>query len=154
MPFIRGRYHVNPVMGEALEAARDAEEELRAALQQEQGESDDANSVAKDKGPIHRVEIEAEEVVRPHAGRAERGFAVRVHRHPAVTEDGFAGDDDYGDAPAQPSPAQQLVRVFVGRDAANSARIRGANRAETHIFSNHGDLLNFLRDELQKDCAR
>ena len=25
MPFIRGRYHINPVMGEALEAAREAE---------------------------------------------------------------------------------------------------------------------------------
>ncbi len=33
MPFIRGRYHINPVMGQALEAARQAEAAL-AALEQ------------------------------------------------------------------------------------------------------------------------
>ena len=33
MPFIRGRYHINPIMGEALEAARDAEAALLALKQ-------------------------------------------------------------------------------------------------------------------------
>jgi len=75
MPFIRGRYHVNPIMGAALEAA---------------------------------------ETLPNHTGRASRGFVARVHRASAAS-------------PAAASPP------------------------ETHVFSDHRDLVNFLRDELAKD---
>ena len=36
MPFINGRYHVNPIMGQALEAAREAEAALLALQQRRQ----------------------------------------------------------------------------------------------------------------------
>jgi hypothetical protein len=88
MPFIRGRYHINPIAGEALEAARAAEAAL-SELEEEQhgalgdsadsqgdggGEDDDEFGGASQgvAGPIHRVEIEAAELVPPHSGRATR----------------------------------------------------------------------------------
>ncbi|MGB6264461.1 MAG: hypothetical protein WBF56_01870, partial [Candidatus Acidiferrales bacterium] len=114
MPFIRGRYHINPIAGEALEAARQAEETLRVLEQraregrpgddstgygceghncqihQGTGAEDDANPQDEESGggtasnaangPIHRVEIEAAELVPAHTGRAQRGFVARVHR--------------------------------------------------------------------------
>ena len=98
MPFIRGRYHINPTMGEALEAAREAEAALLALEQQARaqrgsgadpdsdgdGESDDGGestaAAGPGAGPVHRVEIEAAAVVPSHSGRAARGFVARVHR--------------------------------------------------------------------------
>lgn len=80
MPFINGRYHINPIMGHALEAAREAEAAL-AALQQRasRDSSDSSNDASRDDtfdpddptssvaiagpGPIHHVEIEASEIV-------------------------------------------------------------------------------------------
>lgn len=164
MPFIRGRYHINAIAGEALEAAREEEAALRALEQaareheaaQESGGGDGANngggngkganSVTDDdefgagddannssaqngaaRGPIRRVEIEAAELVPAHSGRAGRGIVARVHR---------------------------------GSDAANSgtntagAIRRAAAGPETHVFSSHGDMLNFLRDEFAKDARR
>jgi hypothetical protein len=48
MPFIRGRYYVNPIAGGALEAAREAEE---AAASSQNGDGadqqDDANAAAQ-----------------------------------------------------------------------------------------------------------
>ena len=78
MPFIRGRYHINAIAGEALEAARETEAAL-LALEREAGQADgqeddgsddgDEESVSgADKGPIHRVEIEATELVPAHSG--------------------------------------------------------------------------------------
>lgn len=66
MPFIRGRYHINAIAGEALEAAREAEAALLALehdAEQAGGdadaEDDDLGSeAAAEKGPIHRVQIE------------------------------------------------------------------------------------------------
>ena len=91
MPFIRGRYHINAVAGEALEAAREAEAALLAlqhdAQSAEQNGSDasdkegagnGAGGAAHARGPIHRVEIEAAEMVPAHSGRGERGFVARV----------------------------------------------------------------------------
>lgn len=67
MPFINGRYHINPAMGQALEEARAAADALLA--------SDDASHSARhddfaadptdsadNKGPIHHIEIEAAEL--------------------------------------------------------------------------------------------
>ena len=46
MPFINGRYHVNPAMGQALEAAREAEAALLALQQQARRNSGDASTSA------------------------------------------------------------------------------------------------------------
>src|SRR5579864_812826 len=110
MPFIRGRYHINPIMGEALEAARDAEAALLALKQNSRRNGDSANrndsndqsgdysgddssdnanaraTVAK--GPVHRVEIEAAEMVPSHSGRGQRGYALRLHRLPRNSDAG------------------------------------------------------------------
>jgi hypothetical protein len=138
MPFIRGRYHMNPIAGRAIEAAREAEAARLASSGQESqdegpgyGNSDaspnDAGTGA-DPGPIHRVEIEAAEMVPTHSGRAERGFVARVHRQ------------------------------ALGYDA--SAARRGefspnahASRPDTHVFSDHRDLVDFLHREFAKDCT-
>jgi len=87
MPFINGRYHMNPTMGEALEAAREAEAALAAQQQtardSRDGSTDDTGGEAgqgADAAPVHRVEIDAAEVVPRATGRATRGFVARVHR--------------------------------------------------------------------------
>ncbi|MGH9758928.1 MAG: hypothetical protein ACRD4M_14420 [Candidatus Acidiferrales bacterium] len=168
MPFIRGRYHINAIAGEALEAAREAEAALRALEQAAQdhesargegnadddgagarsGQSNGAGSDAADdefgaqdaadnaaaqnggaRGPIRRVEIEAAELVPAHSGRAERGIVARVHR-------------DNGAA--------------AGKYAANAGGVgrRTGAGPETHVFSSHGDMLNFLRDEFARDARK
>jgi hypothetical protein len=136
MPFIRGRYHINPTMGEALEAAREAEAALLALEQQARGQRANSGDPDSDEGaesgqgeestpgtgPVHRVEIEAAEVVPSHSGRATRGFVARVHR--ASMPDG-----------------------------GNPGAARGGltSPPETHVFSDHHDLVNFLGDELAKE---
>ena len=126
MPFIRGRYHINPVMGEALEAAREAEEALLAleqgARSKRAGGCDDDDDMdgsqgPRDPRPVHRIEIETAEVVPSHAGRGTRGFVTQVHR--AVPGGGIGAGG----------------RVLT-------------SPPETHVFSSHEDLVNFLGDEL------
>jgi hypothetical protein len=128
MPFIRGRYHMNPVLGEALEAAREAEAALLELEQQAQQNGDESDGDAAVAGgsqqqqggkgsahqPIHRVEIEAAEMVPAHSGRAERGFVARVHRQPA---NGAADEqDDFAASPAtcslRTTPARRAPRVW------------------------------------------
>jgi hypothetical protein len=133
MPFIKGRYHVNPAMGQALEAAREAEAALLALQQQARKNSggaststpgddsadpeDPSSATEAESGadPIRHVEIEATELIPSHSGRATRGFVAHVHRAPT------------SEAAAPP---------------------------ETHVFSDHGDLANFLRDALAKDSSQ
>jgi hypothetical protein len=143
MPFINGRYHVNPAMGQALEAAREAEAALLALQRQARKNSADASTTAPaddsadpedpssadadddavtGAGPIHHVEIEATELVPSNSGRSTRGFVARVHRTPAESSD-------------SPTMTQSAA-------------------PETHIFSDHGDLVNFLRDALAKHSAQ
>jgi hypothetical protein len=134
MPFIRGRYHMNPIVGQAIEAAREAEAARLArngqGSQNDPDSSEDGYGQADDgqaeRGPIHRVEIEAAEMVPAHTGRAQRGYVARVHR-----EDTRGGAAQTGGAP--PTAA--------------------ATRSETHVFSGHRDLVTFLRDEFAKECA-
>ena len=143
MPFIRGRYHLNPVMGQALEAAREAETALQAlehARKQGQESDDGENSRAENSvpgraapGPIHRVEIEAAELVPSHSGRATKGFVARVHRH------------------ANPNSAQGDSSSFGA--SAQSKRYAPKPAPETHIFADHHDLANFLSDEFSKDSG-
>ena len=99
MPFISGRYHVNPIMGHALEAAREAEAAMLALQQQARKNFGDASANAPEDdsadpedpssadaadaqagGPIHHIEIEATELVPSNSGRSTRGFVARVHR--------------------------------------------------------------------------
>ncbi len=137
MPFIRGRYHINPVVGGALEAAREAEAARLAESEGKDGGRDDANADGGSDShmadlkqpPIHRVEIEAAEMVPAHSGIAEKGFVARVHRQ-APGHFQIAGP-----------------RGSYGEGAPSS-------RAETHVFSNHQDLVDFLQHELGKDCSR
>ena len=128
MPFINGRYHVNPTMGAALEAAREAEAALLTLQDQAHRDSDSASDstdtyapdTSNAKSPIHRVEIEASELLPLGSGRATSGFIARIHRsQPQSSANGSSS----------PSPA---------------------TKPETHVFSNHADLLDFLHDELSK----
>ena len=131
MPFIRGRYHINPIAGAALEAARQAEE--LAALEGkvkggvDGGEEDEFGSGAHvpEDSPIHRIEIESAEMVPSHTGSATRGFVAHVHRGPVSD-------------PAAPA------REFPSRAAVHST---------THVFADHRDLLDFLRDALDRDSS-
>ncbi len=170
MPFIRGRYYMNPIAGEAIEAARAAEAAL-AELEQSahddiansassqssagadanNGDDDfdddascatsNARAARANAGPIHRVEIEAAEVVPSHSGRAQRGYVAHVHREvsagrlPARASSAFSAA-----SPASP-------RIQPG-DYPSAAY---APRPETHVFSDHRDLVSFLRDEFGKD---
>jgi hypothetical protein len=145
MPFIRGRYHINPVMGEALEAAREAEAALQALehiARQQAGDGDDDSdgSAQASRGPVHRVEIEAAEMVPAHSGRGQRGYAMRIHRLPPAYSQ---TDSDTGSesAASEYGPQASGANSFPARDTASG-------QSDTHIFSNHNDLLDFLRDEL------
>jgi hypothetical protein len=136
MPFIRGRYHMNPIVGQAIEAAREAEAARQAA--NEQGNQDGGedsgddygpgNTAQPEHGPIHRVEIEAAQLVPSHTGRAQHGYVARVHREVS----GGAG-----------GPMRH----------AGDGSGAGGLRAETHVFAGHRDLISFLRDEFAKECA-
>ena len=127
MPFIRGRYHLNPIAGQALEAAREAEAAFQALEHaaksgQESDDPEDSAGNGARRGaiaPIHHVEIEAAELVPSHSGRAQRGFVARVHR-----------------------------RSPVGAKPASSST------PETHVFAHHNDLTDFLNDEFAKDLAK
>lgn len=164
MPFINGRYHINPIAGEALEAAREAEAALLALGNATRENSDNGNSSRREingdfaddnaanqsaspQGPIHRVEIEAAELVPSHTGRAGRGFVARVHRSVIAAPNGAGGNA----APALfSSRGPALSRI--GAAPANSAGSSTiAVRPETHVFTNHADLLNFLQDELSRE---
>jgi len=163
MPFINGRYYVNPIAGEALEAAREAEAALLALEDAARGNSGKGSAVQRSdddgfpadgsgesaagaQGPVHRIEIEAGELVPSHTGRAGRGFVARVHRSVVVAPNGAGGNaasalfSSRGSAPSRVGAAPA--------NAAGSSTI--AVRPETHVFSNHADLLNFLQDELSR----
>jgi len=126
MPFINGRYHLNPTMGQALEAARDAEAAMlalqqRAARNSEDDASESSAPSSAEDAPIHRIEIDATEVVPSATGRATRGYVARIHRTSATP----AWSSCSTDAPQSPSPAP-----------------------DTQVFTDHRDLLSFLQNAL------
>ena len=172
MPFIRGRYHINPIAGEALEAAREAEAALVALEQAAQagndgdGERDGdgaeqaKSSRATAKGPVHHIEIEAAGMVPAHSGRATHGFVARVHRtvvaHATPNFDDPA--DGFADSPTSTWSSRGGTSV-PGLDFSRGGTGRGpkgseTTPAETHVFSDHRDLVAFLRDLLTNDCGR
>jgi len=139
MPFINGRYHMNPTMGEALEAAREAEATLLAQQQAARDSRENVNAA-----PIHRIEIDAEvgppgrrlgepgESIVPHAtGRATRSFVARVHRTVATRP-----------------PASFTTGAGHADDSCYAEPASSAAAPETHVFADHRDLLDFLRDTL------
>jgi hypothetical protein len=160
MPFINGRYHINPITGQALEAACEAEAAL-AALQQRalRDSSDSSNGASRDDscdpddptssdtlagpGPIHHVEIEASEIVPSSSGRAVRGFVARVHRLPAEER---SANDVAGSASTVVIPRSEATR--------NLSPGSSAPPPETHVFADHRDLVDFLRDALAKDSSQ
>ena len=166
MPFIRGRYHINAIAGEALEAACEAEAALQALEHEaaqagrpdDEGDDGEGESASgSDKGPIHRVEIEAAELVPSHTGRAQRGFVARVHRE-AVQPDqgghGFVQSAASGNSIGS-SEAQRARFASLRSPRAGQVPTAGnASRPETHVFADHHDLVSFLRDEFAKSCGR
>jgi len=130
MPFIRGRYHINPIAGEALEAAREAEEALAAHDQEERaGQEREGEGQPTAGGPVHRVEIEAAELVPTHSGRSQRGFVARVHRSDSLAQEGDSGN----------LPAAKYTQAPPK-----------TGKPETHVFTKNEDLLNFLRSQLAR----
>jgi hypothetical protein len=146
MPFIRGRYHLNPVLGEALEAAREAESALEALEQDAEGSaSESGDEVHGRKAPIHRVEIEAAELVPALSGRAGRGYVARIHRGVSSQTGSETGRETGREN--EPGEAQH--------GAQGSSRMIGKGQGpETQVFSDHRDLANFLRDELARDAEQ
>jgi hypothetical protein len=142
MPFIRGRYHINPMLGEALEAAREAENALVALEQEEEHGKESGKDASRGEAPIHRVEIEAAELVPSHSGRGGRGYVARVHRQAASPQD---GEDDFAGAGGKTAKS--------GLQGASPCAA-GGSQPETHVFANHGDLVNFLHDALGDDAAQ
>jgi len=147
MPFIKGRYHINPIVGAALEAAREAEE--AAAFKQQSAhdaDSEKAGSPDDQKSrPIHRVEIEAAEVGPAHSGSAQRGFVARIHRGAAAEPQASSGSDaDFFDTPE--SAGHPIAKAL--------SSTKGVQPPETQVFSNHEDLVDFLRSEFERDCQR
>jgi hypothetical protein len=151
MPFIRGRYHMNPIAGQALEAAREAEAALQAlehaakrGREDNEDGNDDGNGDSDSAGngsgaargvpgPIHRIEIESAELVPSHSGRAQKGFVARVHRH--VQSGAKSGG------------------VIAGRSPSAAGAYPPQTTAETHVFTDHHDLTNFLSGEFGKDSG-
>ncbi len=148
MPMIRGRYYMNPAMGEALEEARARAEEGNAPRGSEDEVADDGHAPRglhphqRDEherdahgkfvapGPVHRVEIES----------AEGGFIARLHRHPPHGRYDGAHHPD-GEAHRDGNEAHDAHAMEMP-----SAR----PSPEVHVFTHHHDLVNFLRDELEK----
>ena len=185
MPYIRGRYYMNPVVGDALEAAREAEAALQAlehaakVARGDTGEDGDASAGSSSAsgssassansnadayaksapGPIHRVEIEASELVPAHSGRAQRGFVARIHRHAngnaanAPAQDSLPGRSNSPSSSIANGNANASASPFARNSSKPDAMRQGAMRPapETHVFSNHNDLTNFLHDQFAED---
>ncbi len=168
MPFINGRYHVNPAMGHALEAAREAEAAMLALQQQARKNYGDASSNAPEDhsadpedpssedatdaqagGPIHHIEIEATELVPSTSGRATRGFVARVHRAAPSASAAIPGS---GATRNPASSAAREIPLFARDDSSQMGQ--SAPPPETHVFSHHSDLVNFLREALAKDSPQ
>lgn len=156
MPFIQGRYHINPIAGAALEAARDADQDLSTAEQSAGGgRSANAKPGANGRGgengaqgPIHRVEIEVAEVVPSHSGRGQRGFVARVHRA-SVAAGASTGS----------SAGHHFIDSLTSGDGQSVGGAAQGSRAptqapETHVFADPQGLTNFLGGEFAKDSGQ
>ena len=154
MPMIRGRYYMNPVMGEALEEARARAEEGNAPRGSEEevagegsrpadGRERDAHGKFVAPQPIHHVEIEC----------AEGGYVARVHRHPAPSSMHADADGPEG-YPHERSGLRHHDEAHDARDAHYPIQSPVPHpRPEVHVFANHNDLAEFMREELGKHAG-
>jgi hypothetical protein len=144
MPMIHGRYYINPAMGAALERARSLNEENfpegdgegpRATRRDTEYDSDRAprgrlargHSDEHDSGgSIHRIEIECAQLGHDGSG-SHRGYVAHLHRAPHLGADHVSA-----------RPGQLPTGVFPPRPTA-------------HVFTDHNDLADFLREELGND---
>jgi hypothetical protein len=140
-PLVRGCYYMNSLAREAIEGARAAEDRLRGAgwsndEDEKNGDSSSETDVDS-RGPVHRVEIEATEVVPSATGQATRGYVARVPRG-ASSSDVGSGSARLGTAspPRNARPTSLKATADAG--------------PETHVFSDHRDLVSLLGDELGK----
>ena len=138
MPMIRGRYHMNPAMGQALEEARARAEEGNAPRGSEEeiadGSEESRRRDARERdgrgrfvapGPVHHVEIEC----------AEGGYIARLHRHsPSADGDG----------------REAIASHHAPGEAGDHGAAGMLSRPEVHVFGHHHDLVDFLREELGK----
>jgi len=161
MPFIRGRYHINAIAGEALEAAHEAEAAPPAlehdATQADSDDGGDESASGSGKGPIHRVEIEAAEVAPARSGRAQRGFVAHVHREAILPDQsgrGFVQSAASGDSIGSGDVPGARFASLRSPQAGQVPTAGNASRPETHVFADHRDLVNFLRDQFAKFCGR
>ena len=92
MPFIRGRYYVNALAGGAIEAAREAEEGLKATPDADsRDDCDSGKRHEADLKPLRRIEIEVAELVPAATGHSTRGYVTRVQRQSeAESDESFA----------------------------------------------------------------
>jgi hypothetical protein len=87
MPFVRGRYYVNPIVGGAIEAAREADEASQSENDQAENPGSDSNQIDPDSKPIRRIEIEIAETVPAHSGQATKGYVAQIHRVDTIDTD-------------------------------------------------------------------
>ena len=88
MPFIRGKYYANPIVGEALESARDAE--ATANGNRDSSTTADSYDESRDpgsRGPVRRIDIEVTELVPAHTGRVSKGYVARLYRADSMIRD-------------------------------------------------------------------
>jgi hypothetical protein len=115
MPFIGGKFYANPGYGKGVENARAAATDDDGAASDEELIGGAGREVGK--GAVHRLVIEATEVVPAHCGRARSGFVVHAHRAASGAR-----------ASGLPSKAE--------------------GRPETHVFTNHRDVADFVSGAL------
>jgi hypothetical protein len=95
------------------------------------------------------VEIETAELAPSHSGRAQRGFVAHVHREAVQPVQSARGNSSgLGDSPRARFASLRSPQAGQAPTAGN------ALRPETHVFADHRDLVNFLRDEFAKHCQR
>ncbi len=124
MPFIRGRYYMNPAAGNALETARETEAALADSRGDENGEqpSEDSARNAVDAKPVRRIEIEVAELVPNQSGRANKSYIAHLYRE---------ASNDSADIPGE-----------------------SGRSGEKRVFYDQGELMNFVNDELARKSFR
>lgn len=162
MPMINGRFYMNPGLGAALERAR-AQAGTGIAAPKEPNSDLNVNAAGGNAGttaslpgaaptagadarqftgvthPVHRVEIEAANgKFLARLQRQKPGAAVGI---PHTATDG----DEFGADLGGSSPARTGGAALVTRQEGDATP-----HAELHVFTHHQDLLNFLKQELER----
>ena len=131
MPFIGGRYYANALAGHAIEAAR-ATEAAAQALKTKAAQK--RNGSAGDAGYTDSSTNSGEDEYESASGDSADANDAPIHR---VEIDAAGGSV----TARSPSPGQMPSRGY-------------APKPETHVFASHGDLLDFLKTELGRECAK